>query len=46
MTDPQKYRMRLVHAHVDYVTSTIVDIDSMIDSLVEPYDNRNIEQLY
>ena len=39
MTDSQKYRMRLVHAHLDYITSTISDIDSMIDSLVEPYDN-------
>ena len=39
MTDSQKYRMRLVHAHMDYITSTISDIDSMINSLVEPYDN-------
>ena len=39
MTDSQKYRMRLVHAHMDYITSTISDIDSMIDSLVKPYDN-------
>ena len=39
MTDFQKYRMRLIHAHMDYITSTISDIDSMIDSLVEPYDN-------
>ena len=39
MTDSQKYRMRLVHAHMDYITSTIADIDSMIDSLVEPYNN-------
>ena len=39
MTDPQKYRMRLIHAHMDYITSTINDIDSMIDSLVEPYEN-------
>jgi transposase len=39
MTDSQKYRMRLVHAHMDYITSTISDIDSMIASLVEPYDN-------
>ena len=39
MTDSQKYRMRLVHAHMGYITSTIDDIDSMIDSLVEPYDN-------
>ena len=39
MTDSQKYRMRLVHAHMDYITSTITDIDSMINSLIEPYDN-------
>lgn len=39
MTDSQKYRMRLVHAHMDYITSTIADIDSMIGLLVEPYDN-------
>lgn len=39
MTDSQKYRMRLVLAHMDYITSTLSDIDSMIDSLVEPYDN-------
>lgn len=39
MTDSQKYRMRLVHAHMDYITSTIADIDSMINSLVEPYNN-------
>lgn len=39
MTDSQKYRMRLIHAHMDYITSTISDIESMINSLVEPYDN-------
>ena len=39
MTESQKYRLRLVHAHMDYITSTISDIDSMIDSLVEPYEN-------
>ena len=39
MTDSQKYRMRLIHAHMDYITSTLSDIDSMINSLVEPYDN-------
>ena len=39
MTDAQKYRMRLVHAHMDYITSTLIDIDSMINSLVEPYEN-------
>jgi len=39
MADSQKYRMRLVRAHMDYITSTINDIDTMIDSLVEPYEN-------
>ena len=39
MTESQKYRMRLVHAHMDYITSTLTDIDSMINSLVEPYEN-------
>ena len=39
MTDSQKYRMRLVRAHLDYITSTINDIDTMLDSLVAPYEN-------
>ncbi len=32
MTDSQKYRMRLVRAHLDYITTEINDIDSMISS--------------
>ena len=39
MTDSQKYRMRLVRAHMDYITSTINDIDTMIDSLIAPHEN-------
>ena len=39
MTEAQKYCMRLVHAHMDCITSAISDIDSMINSLVEPYEN-------
>ncbi len=39
MTDPQKYRKHIIRAHMDYITSAIADIDSIIDSLVEPYDN-------
>ncbi len=39
MTDSQKYRMRLVRAHLDYITSTINDIDTMLDSLIAPYEN-------
>lgn len=32
-------RLRLVHAHMDYITSMISDIDFLIDSLVKPYEN-------
>ena len=39
MTDSQKYRMRLVRAHMDYITSTINDINTMLDSLIAPYEN-------
>lgn len=39
MTDSQKHRMRIVRAHMDYITSAIAEVDSIIDSLVEPYDN-------
>lgn len=39
MADPQKYRMRLVRAHMDYITSSINDIDTMIDELAAPYEN-------
>ena len=39
MTDSQKYRMRLVRAHLDYITSTINDIDTMIESLIAPHEN-------
>ena len=34
MTDAQKYRMRLVRAHMDYITAEINDVDSMIEKLV------------
>lgn len=34
MTDSQKNRMRLVRAHLDYITAEINDIDSMIDSMI------------
>ncbi len=39
MTDSPKYRMRRVPAHMDYITSTINDIDTMLDSLIAPYEN-------
>ncbi|MCI9080554.1 MAG: IS110 family transposase [Lachnospiraceae bacterium] len=34
MTDAQKYRMRLIRTHMDYITSEINDIDSVIKKLV------------
>ena len=34
MTDAQKYRMRLVRAHMDYITAEIQDIDSQIESMI------------
>ena len=34
MTDSQKYRMRLIRAHLDYITAEINDVDSMIESLI------------
>ena len=39
MTDPQKYRMSLIRSHLDYTTEAIENIDTMLDSLVEPYEN-------
>lgn len=39
MTLAPKNRMRLIHAHMDYVTSTISDIDTKIQSLVESYED-------
>jgi transposase len=39
MSDSQKYRLSLIRAHMDYIIYTINDIDTIIDSLVEPYEN-------
>lgn len=33
-TDSQKYRMRLVRAHMDYITAEIKDVDSEIESII------------
>ena len=46
MTDAQKYRMRLVRTHMDYITSSIHDVDSMIEKMIssEP-DYENAIQL-
>ncbi len=37
MFDSQKNRMN--HAHIDYITSTINDINTTLDELVAPYEN-------
>ena len=34
MTDSQKYRMRLVRAHMDYITAEINDVDPEIESII------------
>ena len=34
MTDSQKYRMRFVRAHMNYITAEINDVESMIESLI------------
>lgn len=39
MTDAPKYCMRLIHTHMDYITSTLTDVGSIINSLVRPYEN-------
>lgn len=39
MADSPKYRMHLIRAHLDYITSIINDIDTMLDSLIAPYEN-------
>ena len=34
MTDAQKYRMRLIRAHMDYITAEINDVDKMIENMI------------
>ena len=34
MTDSQKYRMRLIRAHMDYITAELKDIDSEIEKMI------------
>ena len=34
MTDAQKHRMRLVCAHMDYITAEINDVDKMIENMI------------
>lgn len=46
MTDAPKYRMRLIRAHMDYITVEINDVDSMIEKLISSNpDYKNAVQL-
>lgn len=37
MTDARKYRMRLVRAHIDYISAEINDVDKQIEYLISSY---------
>ena len=40
-TDFYKYRMRLVRAHLDYITAEINDVDSMIENMISSDSDYN-----
>lgn len=48
MTDSQKYRMRLIRAHMDYITAEINDVDSMIENIIssDPDYENTVRLLY
>jgi hypothetical protein len=37
MTAAKKYRMRLVRAHMDYITAEINDVDKMIENMISSF---------
>ena len=39
ITDEQKPRMRIVRSHLDYITDTIAQVDSAIDTMVANFEN-------
>lgn len=39
MADSQKYRMSLIRSHLNFTISSLHDIDAMLNSFVEPYEN-------
>ena len=41
MTDAPKYRVRLVRAHMDYITAEINDVDKMIENMI--FSNPDFE---
>ena len=38
ITDEQKFRMRIVRSHLDYITNAISQVDSSIDTMVEKHE--------
>ena len=38
ITDKQKLRIRIVRSHLDYITDTIAQIDSAIDTMVSEFE--------
>ena len=41
MTDSQKYRMRLIRTHLDYITAEINDVDSVIENMISSDSDYN-----
>ena len=41
MTDAPKYRMRLVHVHMDYITAELNDVYKQVDSLISSAPDYN-----
>lgn len=39
ITDEQKLRMRIVRSHLDYITNSIAQVDSAIDTMVAEFEN-------
>lgn len=39
ITNEQKFRMKIVRSHLDYIQSAIADVDSAIDTMVTKHEN-------
>lgn len=46
ITDSPKYRMQLIHTHMNYITAEINDVDSIVENLISySPDYKNAVQL-
>ena len=46
ITDSPKYRMHLIHTHMNYITAEINDVDSIVENLISSSpDYKNAVQL-